>query len=101
LPLMPFVINGTPWHSNQYSALPEVFVQNASLEIARTKLVLEKESISGEIVIPFLTEGFEGFDINFSEDFLLAENFINSENNILPSIKKQSYFNKLNNVLNG
>jgi N-acylneuraminate cytidylyltransferase len=97
LPLMPFEINGTPWHSNQYSALPEVFVQNASLEIARTKLVLENESISGEIVIPFQTEGLEGFDINFREDFVLAENFICTENNILPLIKKHSYFDKLNN----
>jgi SAM-dependent methyltransferase len=72
-------------------------ISNASLEIARTKLVLENESISGEIVIPFQTEGLEGFDINFGEDFVLAENFICTENNILPSIKKQSYFDKLNN----
>jgi CMP-N,N'-diacetyllegionaminic acid synthase len=96
-PIMPFEINGTPWHSNQYSALPEVFVQNASLEIGSTKLVLENETISGEIVMPFQTEGFEGFDINFSEDFTLAENYICSEINILPTINKQSYFDKLNN----
>ena len=43
LPLMPFVINGTPWHSNQYSTLPEVYVQNASLEIAKTNLVFDQK----------------------------------------------------------
>jgi CMP-N,N'-diacetyllegionaminic acid synthase len=68
-PLLPFEIGGVPWHSNQYSALPEIFVQDASLEIAWTKTVTEKSSISGEIIIPFISAGFEGFDINTPEDW--------------------------------
>jgi len=34
LPLMPLVPEAQPWHSSQMAALPEVYVQNASLEIA-------------------------------------------------------------------
>ena len=30
-----------PWHSSQYQTLPEVYVQNASLEIARAQLILK------------------------------------------------------------
>ena len=29
-PIMPNFINGTPWHSCQYAALPEVYVQNGT-----------------------------------------------------------------------
>jgi CMP-N,N'-diacetyllegionaminic acid synthase len=86
LPLMPFTLNEIPWHSNQYSALPEVYVQNASLEIAKTNLVLDNNSIAGEIVLPFITEGLEGFDINYTEDFQLAEKYILTEKEILPSV---------------
>ena len=91
LPLMPFVINGTPWHSNQYSTLPEVYVQNASLEIAKTNLVFDQNSIAGEVILPFITEGLEGFDINYEMDFQAAENYILTEKNILPSIKQIPY----------
>jgi N-acylneuraminate cytidylyltransferase len=91
LPLMPFIINGTPWHSNQYSNLPEVYVQNASLEIAKTKLVFDQNSIAGEVILPFITEGLEGFDINYENDFQAAENYILTEKNILPSIKQIPY----------
>lgn len=75
-PLMPFISNGTPWHSTQYAALPEIYIQNASLEICWTKSFLETGQISGNIVAPFLTEGDEGFDINSTSDWQLAETII-------------------------
>ena len=53
-----------PWHSTPYQALPPVYVQNASLEIAWTRVVLERRTIAGDVLVPFLTEGYEGFDIN-------------------------------------
>jgi N-acylneuraminate cytidylyltransferase len=49
LPVMPFTNGITPWHSSQYAALPEIFIQDASLEIAWTRIALEKNSI-GELV---------------------------------------------------
>ena len=75
-PLFDEEINGTPWHSNQYSSLPEIYVQNASLEIAKTKVLRETKTISGNIIVPFFTEGFEGFDINSEEDWVLAEKYV-------------------------
>jgi CMP-N,N'-diacetyllegionaminic acid synthase len=62
-----------PWHSQQYAALPEVFVQNASLEIAWCRTAMEKNSIAGDVILPFFTQAFEGFDINTELDWALAE----------------------------
>ena len=49
-----------PWHSTPYQALPPVYVQNASLEIAWTRVVRERRTIAGDVLVPFLTEGYEG-----------------------------------------
>ena len=56
--------------------LPEVYVQNASLEIAWAKNVYYDDSISGDHLKPFITEGYEGFDINFPENMQEAEYLI-------------------------
>lgn len=65
-----------PWHSTPYQGLPKVYAQNASLEIARTSVVLNDGNIAGQRLLPFLTEGFEGFDINRPEDWILAEHYL-------------------------
>lgn len=73
MPLLPLHVSGQPWHSSQYQSLPDIYVQNASLEIAWTRAVTDKASISGDIVTPFLTEGYEGVDINTDDDWQFAE----------------------------
>ena len=75
-PLLPFGPAEQPWHSTPYQALPLVYVQNASLEIAWTRVVLERRTIAGEVVVPFITEGHEGFDINDPYDWMLAERLL-------------------------
>jgi CMP-N,N'-diacetyllegionaminic acid synthase len=84
-PLLPFGLaapkpNGEggeqPWHSTPYQALPPVYVQNASLEIAWTRVVFERRTIAGDVLVPFLTEGYEGFDINDPTDWMVAERLI-------------------------
>jgi CMP-N-acetylneuraminic acid synthetase len=65
-----------PWHSTPYQALPAVFVQNASLEVAWTRVVFEKGTIAGDVLVPFLTDGYEGFDINSWEDWVVAERLL-------------------------
>lgn len=65
-----------PWHSQQYASLPEVYAQNASLEIAWTKTVTQGKSIAGEKIMAFLTEGIDGFDINTELDWILAEHLM-------------------------
>lgn len=73
LPLLPIGPADQPWHSSQYPSLPEVYVQNASLEIAWSRVVLEDRTIAGHVVMPFLTCNAEGFDVNQAYDWGLAE----------------------------
>lgn len=62
-----------PFHSRPSQTLPQVYVQNASLEIAFTWCVTTCGTISGPHVAPFFTEGWEGFDINTPDDWARAE----------------------------
>jgi CMP-N-acetylneuraminic acid synthetase len=41
MPLLPLTPSEQPWHSSQYQSLPEIYVQNASLEIAWSRIVME------------------------------------------------------------
>ena len=75
-PILPYEIDGVPWHSSQYAALPEILVQNASLEICWWDIPKKMNSISGDIIIPYFTESYEGFDINYELDFKMAEQLI-------------------------
>lgn len=86
-PLLPFSTTEQPWHSTPYQALPEVYVQNASLEIAWTRVIFENKNIAGNTVMPFLTKGYEGFDVNHPYDWRLAEELINTGQVKLPDIK--------------
>jgi CMP-N,N'-diacetyllegionaminic acid synthase len=85
-PLLPFHTPQQPWHSSPYQALPEVFAQNASLEIAWTRVVLEGGSIAGDAVIPFVSLGYEGFDLNSSLDWAVAETLLNQGAARLPRV---------------
>jgi N-acylneuraminate cytidylyltransferase len=67
-----------PWHSSQYPALPPVYVQNASLEIAWSRVPLLQGTIAGESVLPFVSKGREGFDLNRPEDWIVAEHLLES-----------------------
>jgi N-acylneuraminate cytidylyltransferase len=93
LPVMPFTLNGTPWHSSQYAALPEIYAQDASIEIAWSRIALEQHTIAGEVIIPFISQGLEGFDINALEDWLLAENYLALGQATLPTISHSSIDN--------
>jgi CMP-N-acetylneuraminic acid synthetase len=75
-----------PWHSSQTAALPEIFVQNASLEIAWSRVVFDRRTIAGEIVMPFFTDEVEGFDINDQYDWDHAEAAVKQGNFKLPKV---------------
>jgi CMP-N,N'-diacetyllegionaminic acid synthase len=94
-PLLPEALkHAPPWHSTPYQALPKVHVQNASLEIAWTRVPLEKGTIAGDIVAPFLTEGVEGFDINSPLDWRAAEEMVAQGTAALPPVE-QAVFSAL------
>jgi CMP-N,N'-diacetyllegionaminic acid synthase len=75
-----------PWHSMPYQALPEVYIQNASLEIAWSRTVRETGSIAGTVIHPFLTRGQEGFDVNDSRDWWYAEHLLQAGQGALPPV---------------
>jgi CMP-N,N'-diacetyllegionaminic acid synthase len=91
VPLLPMGPVEQPWHSSQYPSLPVVYVQNASLEIARTHVVFEEKTIAGNVVMPFVTKNFEGFDVNSNYDWDLAEHLVKTGQANLPAISQSTY----------
>ena len=96
-PLLPFALtrhdrsgeqHEQPWHSTPYQALPPVYVQNASLEIAWTRIVRERRTIAGDVLVPFLTDGYEGFDINDAYDWMVAERLLSEGGVSLPPVRR-------------
>jgi N-acylneuraminate cytidylyltransferase len=85
LPLLPIGPADQPWHSSQYPSLPEVYVQNASLEIARCR------AIAGTVLMPFLTREAEGFDVNKPYDWDLAEHMVKAGTATLPAVPKAPF----------
>jgi CMP-N,N'-diacetyllegionaminic acid synthase len=91
LPLLPLSPANQPWHSTQMSALPEVFVQNASLEIAWTRVVRDGLNIAGVSVTPFFTDEVEGFDINTEYDWEYAQGMVAKGHFALPPVMQVPY----------
>ncbi len=84
-PLMAQTPGEVPTHSRQTAALPPVWVQDSSLEIARTAIVARGE-IAGERVVPFVAEGVEGFSIDYPDDWEAAERIAAEQPGALPPI---------------
>ena len=88
-PLINKKLNKTPWHSNQYAALPIFYAQNASLELCKKKSFIKHKNISGNKILPFFTSGYEGFDINTRLDYEFAKKIALK---IKKKIKKKIFF---------
>jgi CMP-N,N'-diacetyllegionaminic acid synthase len=91
LPLLPFGPSEQPWHSSQYQSLPVVYVQNASLEIAWSRIVFNGRTIAGDTIAPFFTDQMEGFDINNRYDWMVAEFLLQNGEAQLPAIAQQPW----------
>jgi CMP-N,N'-diacetyllegionaminic acid synthase len=86
-PLQEQPADGTPTYSTQTKALPAVYVQNSSLEIAWSRVLSgARPEIAGERIAPFLTEGWEGFSIDYPEDVAAAERAIAAGEAELPPV---------------
>jgi CMP-N,N'-diacetyllegionaminic acid synthase len=79
------------WHARQYQDMPEVYVQNSSLEIAWSRVVAETNTREGKVLAPFLTEGWEGFAIDYEDDFEQAESAVARGIAKLPEIEQPPY----------
>jgi CMP-N,N'-diacetyllegionaminic acid synthase len=91
VPLLTMGPDDPPWHSTPYQRLPVVYVQNASLEFAWSRVVFEQRTIAGDVVLPFLTQKLEGFDINQPEDMNEARRLAESDPSVLPRVDESPY----------
>jgi N-acylneuraminate cytidylyltransferase len=91
VPLLSVQPDGLDWFSSPTQSLPEVWVQNASLEIAFSRCVLESESISGNRIAPFKTVFPEGIDINSEFDFARAKMVVDEGLLSLPEVRVGPY----------
>jgi CMP-N,N'-diacetyllegionaminic acid synthase len=90
-PLLPQPEDETPLHSRQYQALPKVYAQNSSLELAWSRVLGDPvPTISGRRVAPFFTEGAEGFSIDYPEDLERAEALLARGEASLPRLEPAS-----------
>ena len=76
------------WHAGQYQALPRVYVQNSALEIAWTRVVTQTGTREGRVLAPFLTQGYEGFNVDDEDDWSRAEALVTSGAVTLPGIDR-------------
>jgi CMP-N,N'-diacetyllegionaminic acid synthase len=79
------------WHAGQYQALPQIYVQNSALEIARTRGVMETRTREGRVVSPFLTHGVEGLNVDDEDDWERAERLLEVGAASLPAIARPPY----------
>lgn len=91
IPVLTVQPDGLDWFSSPTQSLPEVWVQNASLEIAFSRCVLESESISGSRIAPFKTVFPEGIDINNEFDFAKAKVVLDDGLFSLPEVRVDPY----------
>jgi CMP-N,N'-diacetyllegionaminic acid synthase len=75
------------WHAGQYQALPKVYVQNSALEIAWTRVVSQTGTREGRVVAPFLTRGYEGFNVDDEDDWERARLLLRRGEVSLPDVE--------------
>jgi CMP-N,N'-diacetyllegionaminic acid synthase len=85
-PLLNFRIKNQPSYNNQIKILPNVLIQNASLEISKTTILKKYKTITGKKILPFFTSPTEGLDINYPEDLINIKNKIHKKLVKLPKI---------------
>lgn len=91
VPILPIQPDGTEWYSSPTQLLPEVWVQNACIEIARTSCITEHNSISGNVIGAFKTEFPEGLDLNTELDLARMDAVLNLNSSLLPMITVQPF----------
>jgi len=86
-PVLEQTHEGTPTYSTQTKALPPVYVQNSSLEIAWAHVLAgPRPEIAGERIAPFFTEAWEGFSIDYPDDVNTAERALACGEAVLPTV---------------
>ncbi len=80
-----------PYYNSQFAALPDIYQQNASIEISQTEVIKKFKTITSKKIIPFFSKDHEAFDLNYKYDLnLIKKNF----NKNLVKVYKKSFFTK-------
>mgnify|MGYP001596484585 FL=1 len=85
-PLLPAGPVDPPWHSSPTQNLPQVYIQNASLEMASLEAFNRTKTISGWKIQAFFTDSLEGYDLNSEYDWEIAKKLIRDGEVNLPEI---------------
>jgi len=85
-PLLPMPEGEVPLHSRQFHVLPEVYVQDSSLELSWTRVVRGGGGISGQRVLAWISPGREGFSIDYPDDWDVVERLIAGREVHLPPV---------------
>jgi CMP-N,N'-diacetyllegionaminic acid synthase len=75
-----------PTFNKPTQMLQKLWVQNASLEIARMSAIIRTQKISGDKVLGIELPSFEGFDINTPSDWEYLEFVVSKNPEVLPKI---------------
>jgi N-acylneuraminate cytidylyltransferase len=59
--------------------------------MAWSRVVLEGRTIAGTVLMPFLTRGSEGFDVNKPYDWDMAEHMVKAGAARLPDVMQSAY----------
>lgn len=67
-PVMKGKYKNQPFYNSQFTVLPKIFLQNASIEISQCSVIRKNKTITTKKIIPFIMKDEEGHDINYLED---------------------------------
>jgi N-acylneuraminate cytidylyltransferase len=56
--------------------LPKAYIQNGSVDVLRARTILEKNSMSGDKIVPFVMDEMDSVNIDTEIDFQMAEEII-------------------------
>ena len=59
-------------HTLSYQCLPQIYVNNASIDVTKPETIYKKFSVTGTDIIPYQMSEEESFDINTMQDLDIA-----------------------------
>lgn len=74
-PLLKLEDNPEPYNTPRQQ-LPLVYWQNANIDVTRRSTIIDKNSMTGEVILPFIMDVSEDIDIDEKEDFEKAEKVV-------------------------
>jgi len=81
--LVPFVPEELTGIKEQYNyprqKLPAAYVQNGAIDVIQIKTIIEKKSITGDIILPYVMEDVYSINIDTRLDFSFAEFLMNEK----------------------